>query len=185
MSESNAQLRQHLPWRVSSLLRSSILRAKGCKIGEGVTLFKRVSVERYPENVTIGDNAVLKEYSRICPCNSQAKISVGARTTIGHYSFIFASELIEIGSDCLIAPFCYLVDSDHGTEKTQLINRQPLKTKMIQIGDGVWVGARSIVLAGCEIGRGAVIAAGSVVTRNVPEYAIVGGSPARFIKWRE
>jgi len=185
MDETNFQLRQHLPWRIVSLLRSCILKTKGCKIGKGVTLFKQVSIERYPGNVTLGDHAVLKEYSRICPCNSQAKISVGARTTIGHYTFIFASESIDVGNDCLIAPFCYLVDSDHGTERKQLINRQPLKTKMIRIGDGAWIGARSIILAGCEIGRGAVIAAGSVVTQSVPEYAIVGGSPARFIKWRE
>lgn len=57
--------------------------------------------------------------------------------------------------------------------------------KPIVIGDDVWIGARSIILKGVHIGKGAVIAAGAVVSRDVPEYAIVGGVPARVIKYRE
>lgn len=54
----------------------------------------------------------------------------------------------------------------------------------VKIGSDVWIGDSVIVLRGCEIGDGAVIAAGSVVTKSVPSYAIVGGNPAKFIKWR-
>ncbi len=52
------------------------------------------------------------------------------------------------------------------------------------VGDGVWCGCNVTILKGCHIGRGAVIAAGSVVTKDVPPYAIVGGNPAKLIKYR-
>lgn len=58
-------------------------------------------------------------------------------------------------------------------------------SKPVVIGDDVWIGARSIILKGVHIGKGAVIAAGAVVTKDVPEYAIVGGVPAKVIKYRE
>ena len=54
----------------------------------------------------------------------------------------------------------------------------------VKIGSDVWIGANCIIMRGVEIGDGAVVAAGSIVTKSVPPYAIVGGNPARFIKWR-
>lgn len=53
------------------------------------------------------------------------------------------------------------------------------------IGDGVWIGARAIILPGVTIGEGAVVAAGAVVTKDVEPWAVVGGNPAKFIKMRE
>lgn len=59
-----------------------------------------------------------------------------------------------------------------------------LDQKSIEIGHDVWVGARVMILDGCKIGNGAVIAAGAVVVKDVPAYAVVGGVPARIIKYR-
>ena len=58
-------------------------------------------------------------------------------------------------------------------------------SKTVIIGDDVWIGARVIILKGVYVGKGAVIAAGAILTKDVPEYAIVGGVPAKVIKYRE
>ncbi|MBO6577025.1 MAG: acyltransferase [Rhodothermales bacterium] len=94
---------------------------------------------------------------------------------------IYASHTIEIGADCLIAPFVYLVDSNHGTAPGINMNRQPNTTAPIKIKNDVWVGAHAIILAGVTVGEGAVVAGGSVVKSDVPSNAIVGGVPARVI----
>jgi len=57
--------------------------------------------------------------------------------------------------------------------------------EIIVVGDDVWIGSRSIILPGVNIGHGSIIAAGSIVTKNVPAYAIVGGNPARIIRMRK
>ena len=59
------------------------------------------------------------------------------------------------------------------------------KTRPITIGDDVWIGSRVIILGGVNVGNGAVIGAGSVVTHDVPPYSVVGGNPARIIKSRK
>ena len=63
-------------------------------------------------------------------------------------------------------------------------NQGRTEIKPVIIGDDVWIGARAIIMPGIVIGRGAVIGAGSVVTKNVDEYAVVAGNPARVIKYR-
>jgi len=62
---------------------------------------------------------------------------------------------------------------------------QGLELKPVEIGDDTWIGSRAIILAGVRIGRGATIAAGAVVNKNVPDYAVVGGVPAKIIKIKE
>lgn len=101
---------------------------------------------------------------------------------------------VSIGNYCSIGPeVMFLVGSDHNTNH---ISTYPFKAMMIDgrpeaiskgdivVGDDVWIGARSIVLSGVTIGQGAVIAAGAVVSTDVPPYAIVGGVPAKVIKYR-
>lgn len=81
----------------------------------------------------------------------------------------------------MIGPFVYIVDSDHGIRRGELMNRQPNQCKTILIGNDVWLGAHSVILKGVQIEDGAVIAAGSVVRENVPSNAIVGGVPAKIL----
>lgn len=87
----------------------------------------------------------------------------------------------------MIAPFCAFVNSDdhltHIVGKTMWQSGRGDKFKVI-IEDDVWIGHGSIVLTPARIGRGAVVAAGSVVTKDVPSYAIVAGVPAHVIKMR-
>lgn len=140
---------------------------------------------RFPANIHIQDEVAIKEGARICACNQKASIQIGASTTVGYHTFIFASDSIQIGRDCLIAPFVYLVDSNHQIARDQLINEQPNSSAPIVIEDGVWLASNVTILKGVRIGEGAVIAAQSVVNCNVPAFEIWGGSPARKIGERE
>ena len=175
----NSQLRAHLKrtWRVK--WRSWRNRAKVGALGDNVYFESGVQLMRYPKNISLGNNMVLKEGAKLCPCNTNATIRIGDNTTVGYHTFMFASEKIEIGRDCLIAPFVYLVDSDHQIEKSQLINQQKNITAPIVIGNDVWIGTGAKILKGVTVGDGAVIAAGALVKDDVAPYSIVGGIPAK------
>ena len=91
-----------------------------------------------------------------------------------------------IGNVVDIAPNCAFYSYDHGFAPDRPIREQPLKTKGdIVIEDEVWIGVGVIVLNGVRIGKGAVIAAGSVVVKDIPKYAIAVGAPARVVKMRD
>ncbi len=103
-------------------------------------------------------------------------------------------EKLTIGSYCSIAPqVMFILNADHYTDT---LSTYPFKVKTcgqemeglskgdITVGDDVWLGCRATVLSGVSIGQGAVVAAGAVVTKDVPPYAIVGGVPARVLKYR-
>lgn len=92
---------------------------------------------------------------------------------------------IAIGREVQIAPNCAFYCYDHGYGANHPINEQPLQTKGdIIIEDGAWLGVGVIVLSGVRIGKGAVVGAGSVVTRDIPDNAIAFGVPAKVIKMR-
>jgi acetyltransferase-like isoleucine patch superfamily enzyme len=98
---------------------------------------------------------------------------------------IVCFDAITIGNDCLIADSVHLYDHDHRFEDlNHPIREQGYKTKPITIGNNVWIGAKATVLKGVTIADGAIIGANSVVTRDVPANAIVGGNPGRIIKIR-
>jgi acetyltransferase-like isoleucine patch superfamily enzyme len=140
---------------------------------------------RFPRNIQIEKNVVIKEGVRICPCNIDAKIKIGKNTTIGYHTFIFGSHSIEIGDDCLIAPFVYIVDSNHQIKKGMKINEQPNESAPILIGNDVWISSNVTILKGVKIGDGAVIGANSLVNQDIPEYAIFAGTPAKMIGKRQ
>lgn len=151
------------------------------KVGPGVFIGRRVGLLRYPDKIRLGRDVVIKHDAELCVCNQSSTITVGERTTIGSYTFVYASAGITIGNDCMIAPFVYLVDSDHGTKKGTLMNQQSNVTAPITIGSDVWIGTRAVITRGVVIGDGAVIAAGAVVRDDVASGQIVAGVPARII----
>ncbi len=94
-------------------------------------------------------------------------------------------ERIEIGNDCLFADAVHLYDHDHRSDDlARPIKDQGYVTAPIKIGHNVWLGARVTVLKGVTIGDGAIIAAGAVVTKDIPANAIAGGIPAKVLKFR-
>lgn len=180
-----SQLRKHLKFTWKNHYRAIFQKNRIGFLGKGVHIDKNVELMRFPKNITIDDDVVIKEGARICSCNSAAKISIGKRTTVGYHNFIFASEKITIGDDCLIAPFVYIVDSNHTMKKESNINQQPNQTKAIAIGNDVWIASNVTILMGVTIADGAVIAANSVLNKDVNAFEIWGGSPAKKIGQRE
>lgn len=181
----NAQLRRHLPSRWRTQLRVWWHRLRGVDLSDDVVLFPGALLLRYSRNIRIGPAALIKTGAHICPCNPQAHVEIGARTSVGFYTFLYASAGITIGDDCQIASFVYIVDSDHGTRKDTLMNRQANIANPIRIGNDVWVGAHAVILSGVTIGEGAIVAAGAVVQKDVDPYTIVGGVPARLLGERQ
>jgi acetyltransferase-like isoleucine patch superfamily enzyme len=115
------------------------------------------------------------------------RITIGAGSHIGEHSIIWAGNStgrIVFGEKCLLAPHVTITASNYGTEPGEFIMDQPKVEKDVLVGDDVWLGANTVVLAGVTIGDGVVVAAGAVVTRDVPPGAIIGGVPAKVIGWR-
>ena len=112
------------------------------------------------------------------------RISIGRGTYINRHTMLDASERIQIGANCMIGPFCYITDHDHGTALGVPIQQQDLVSAAVAIEDDVWIGAHVTVLKGVHIATGAVIAAGAVVTRNVKSNTVVAGVPAVEISRR-
>ena len=181
---SKSQLRKHLKWSLAHHWRYWKNKRRLAHCGQGVFFEKDVHLMRFPKNISIADQVVLKSGARLCACNEKASISIGKNTTIGYHSFFFASEKIEVGADCMIAPFVYFVDSDHSIDRKQLMNKQPNITAAIKVGNDVWIGTGAKILKGVSIADGAIIAAGALVKDDVEAYAIVGGVPAKKISER-
>lgn len=141
------------------------------------------------EHVAQMAKIVMGEGSRIHPTASfiaGEHICLGRNSQINRYCCLWASRnsRIILGDHIMTGPGVKIFSSNHGLAMGFPMRCQPLEEKNVVIEDDVWLGANSIVLAGVTIGRGAVIAAGSVVTGNVAPYSIVGGVPARLIKKR-
>ncbi len=102
------------------------------------------------------------------------------RSYVQPNTMIFAAERIEIGEHCAIAWDCLIMDQDFHVILENGIEKP--KSGPITIGDHVWIGAKSTILKNTHIGSGAIIGAGSVVTKDVPERCVVAGAPAKVIK---
>jgi acetyltransferase-like isoleucine patch superfamily enzyme len=110
-------------------------------------------------------------------------ITIGDRCTLGKGIGIVGHERIVIGDDIWTGHFVYITDQNHGYEDVSLpIGTQLWKNDPVEIGSNSWLGHGSIVLPGTRIGRHVVVAAGAVVTGDVPDYSVVAGVPARVIR---
>ena len=87
----------------------------------------------------------------------------------------------------MMGPDVMIYTKNHNTERTDIpmIEQGNTQPRKVTIGDDVWIGARAIILPGVTIGQGSIVAAGSVVTKDVEPFSVVGGNPARVIKVRK
>jgi acetyltransferase-like isoleucine patch superfamily enzyme len=179
-------LRFRYPAKITSSLRKMWYRWMGMKIGKGTKIEE--IVVNWPHQVIVGDNSVLERGVNIKfpgVWRPGPLIGIGNNTLVAKDCEINITESLSIGNDCLIAAGCRLIDHDHGTDIGKLMRKQECPGSPIVIGDDVWIGSDTIVLKGVRVGDGAVIAAGSVVTKSVPSMEIWAGIPARKIGERK
>ena len=188
-------------------VRLRIKSAKGLLlIGKKVRIF-------YPNNLQVGYNTIIEDGAEI-NCLSLQGIKLGNRVTIGKYAIIRPSNIyggpigegltmgdnsnigpynyigcsgkITIGNNVMLAPRVSIYAENHVFDHPEILIRdQGVEKKEVIIEDDCWIAANSILLAGVTIGKGSVVAAGSVVTENVTAYSVVAGVPAKFIKSRK
>jgi acetyltransferase-like isoleucine patch superfamily enzyme len=149
-------------------------------------LFKNLDDIEISTNVVIGAFNVFCVLNQFENRNENSKLKIGSGTYIGESNNIRAAGgSISIGNNCLISQQVSIIATDHGIAKDQLIQSQAwIKKGDIVIGNDVWIGCSSQILSGVTIGTGAIIAAGSLVNKDVAPYSIVAGIPAKFIKNR-
>ena len=108
-------------------------------------------------------------------------VEMGSYVAIDDEVNLYSADKITIGTKVAISREAFICTASHDITKPN----RPLETAPITICDGVWIGARAIILPGVTIGEGAVVAAGAVVTKDVEPWTVVAGNPAKFIKRRE
>lgn len=133
--------------------------------------------------IVIGDNCHIENLVRLNAALN-GSIELGANTYVGKFTIINSWDRVTIGPNGLISGNVMIVDADHDTKKGKLMNELNVKKAPIEIGKNVWIAWGSTVLKGVKIGDGAVIGAGSVVTKDIKPHAIAAGVPARIIRMR-
>jgi len=135
-----------------------------------------------------GKDADIRPYSFFSGCKS---ITIGERSVIRPNCFLYANSSlptsrggIHIGNDVLIGNGVHIYSSNHNfSDISKPINQQGHKDyQSINIADGCWIGSNAIILPGIQIGQNSVVAAGSVVTKNVESFTLVAGNPARLVR---
>lgn len=117
--------------------------------------------------------------------HSAKTMSVGNDVRLGEKSYFNAKGGLNIGNNVKMGPQVFIWTSNHNYFNPKWLPYDNIAIdRPVIIGDNVWVGAKSIIIPGVNIGEGAVIAMGSVVTKDVPPCAVVGGNPAKILKYR-
>jgi acetyltransferase-like isoleucine patch superfamily enzyme len=159
---------------------------------------KDLIVEDYAEvnclskqKIILGDRVTIGKFAIIRPSNIYGGeigegLKIGNNSNIGPYSYIGCSGYIEIGDNVMISPRVSIYAENHVFDRTDiLMKEQGVHVQFVKIENDCWIAANSIILAGVTIGKGSVIAAGSVVTKDVPPFSIAAGVPAKVIASRK
>jgi len=172
-------------WRASARISTSaIIRGadnielgQACRVGRQVELNSPKGIIRLGDKVTLGPAVIIESRG--------GQVQIGSRMGIGPFCVIYGHGGLEIGSDCMIASHVVFVPENHCFDRLDVPMREQGGTRRgIRIGDDVWLATQVVVLDGVHIGKGAVVGAGAVVTRDIPEYAIAHGVPAKVVGYR-
>lgn len=176
-----SSLRRHLySWRIGKGFKS---------FGKRTTIFPGAHIEgagfiELGNAVSIGRRAILTAYPMP---EKDPVLKVGDRTCIGSGCHITAINHVEIGADAAIGEGVTITDNSHGRVVRSEMDTHPFRRPLVSkgpviVGDCVWVGDKATILPGVTIGRGCVIGANAVVTKDVPDYCVVAGNPAVIVK---
>jgi len=139
---------------------------------------------RWHSQVHFGRFAWIGDGSKI-RCH-EGVVEIGAKTVIGQECTISAYRRVRIGEQCVIADRTMFIDFDHGVvEVERPIRLQGIYMRDVVVGSNVWIGYGACILRGVSVGDNSIIGTNSVVTKDVPANAVVGGIPARVIRMRE
>ncbi len=163
---------------------------KKIRVGKSLTIGNNVEINALSKSgVFIGDNvSILK--NTIIECTGVIRelgegLRIGNRVGIAQNCFIQVRGQVEIGNDVIFGPGVSIFSENHLFEDKNIpIMQQGASRKGVTIEDDVWLGTRAIILDGVTIGKGSIVAAGSVVNKDVAPYSIVAGVPAKLIKMR-
>lgn len=127
----------------------------------------------------LGRKSVIESYC--CINNAVGDVTIGDHTRIGIHCTVIGP--VSIGNNVNLAQGITVTALNHNFEDvTRRIDEQGISTKSVVIGDDVWIGANAVILPGVTIGRHVVVAAGAMVTKDVPDYCVVAGVPAKVVK---
>ena len=181
----------HIIRRLLSRLDCSISRTCLTKLkhrGEGIVLGRGVQIE-HPEFVSLGDHVHLNDYCWLSVVNENIEsarpaLTIGSGTYIGRFGTLACIRRLTIGCNVLISDRVFIGDAAHGFLLTSIpIKEQQLSSPgPVTIGNGTWVGIGVSILPNVTIGRNCVIGANSVVTRDVPDFCVAAGNPAKVIR---
>jgi acetyltransferase-like isoleucine patch superfamily enzyme len=133
--------------------------------------------------IVVGRNTMVGRHVELIP--QGGSITIGSDCSLNNYVVMYGAGGITVQDGCRIATGVVIVAFNHGFDDVaRPIRSQPITARGVLVESDVWIGARSVVLDGVTIRRGSVVGAGSVVTRDVPEYAVVAGNPARVLRHR-
>ena len=168
-----------------SRIRNLWFRSLGMRI-DGYAWIRKVDIPRGHSHIHFSNGVALDTHvSIICTASDKSNtpiLAIGERSYINRQTIIDASHSIRIGQDCMIGPFCYITDHDHVTNGKDGPSCLGLIERETVIGDCVWLGAHVTVLKGVHIGDGAVVGAGSVVTKDLPAGVTAVGVPAKIVR---
>jgi acetyltransferase-like isoleucine patch superfamily enzyme len=158
-------------------------------------LFRPARIIRQPCRIRgykfmqIGQGFTTGQYCRIeagRTTSEQKSLIIGRSVQINDRCHIAALSSIEIGDNVLIASNVFITDHDHGDTSPQSLGvapaQRPLRYSPVKIEKNVWIGQNAVILKGVTIGESSIIAAGSVVTRDIPAYCVAAGIPATILK---
>lgn len=161
-------------------------RMLGMHIGHKVRLCAlRVT---WPHRITLSDGCSLEHsiYFNVAGGYRDGEgVFLGKGTFVGSGCEFNITSSITVGEQCLIASGCRFIDHNHGTAVAAVMKDQVEDESPITIGSNVWIGVNCVVLKGVSIGDGAIVAAGSVVTRSLPGMGVYAGVPAKLLRVRE
>jgi acetyltransferase-like isoleucine patch superfamily enzyme len=149
-----------------------------CFVGPGVKLeIGRGAVLRLGRWSWIGHGTKIRVH--------EGEASVGAKSVLGQECTISAFQHVSIGRECIVADRVMLIDFDHGVVETERpIRLQGIYKRDVRVGNNCWIGYGACILRGTTVGDNAIIGTSSVVTKDVPDNAVVAGAPARVLRMR-
>lgn len=170
--------------------RATVSNPNFLQLGRNVAIGSRVTIDAFArDGVRLGSRVTIGAGSNLMGTavirEPGVGIDIGNDTAIGRSNIIWGQGGVSIGSDCLLGPDVIVLSENHVSDSIEIpIRLQGHSRGAVSIGDDCWIGAGAKILAGVVIGHGAVIAAGAVVTKSVEPFSIVGGVPARLIRYR-